>query len=185
MNARENIAVSLERGFRLPPSILSKKMICPAYITSPMRNEDRLRFLGFHAMTVQKVIARHLEMGCILEGIESKANRGRVDLIFRHANGKKRQVEVKSGKKIYLYAQYQAALYWNGRDELVVSNPIEYMLLSQEFIEKAINLAQETETFLTNYPEKATELFKPSSDLCRICGNNKCSLKTNCGEWHG
>ncbi|MFC1505720.1 hypothetical protein ACFLQ6_01475 [Thermoproteota archaeon] len=165
---------------RLTPSILSKLMICPAYISRQLSVQDRFRFLGFHALAVQKVIARHLKVGYILEKIEAKSGFGRIDLIFKIENNeRKRQVEVKSGKNIYLYAKYQAALYWNGTDELVVSNPISDTVLPLEFIMNTQERAEATKNLIINRPSEAAMKFMPHEEICRICANTDCTFLPN------
>jgi hypothetical protein len=166
-------------GLKLSPSLLSKKMVCPAYLPSTMSDKDRFHLMGIHALTVLKVIARHLAEGYILECIEAKVYNGRIDLIFRNGvDGKKRRVEVKSAKKIHLYAKYQASIYWNGRDELVVSNSAADIVLSRQFIEEAIKLAKETDAFISEHPEEATKTYRPHNGVCRICGNHECPSKS-------
>src|SRR5438093_11652123 len=87
-------------GFSPSPSLLSRKMICPAYLPAPFDSESRLKFQGLHAMAVITVIRRHLLAGFILRSIE-RAGRGfRLDLLFDGPDGRSRLVEVKSFKTI-------------------------------------------------------------------------------------
>jgi hypothetical protein len=159
-----------ENKFKISPSLLSKKMTCPAFTPSPMSKHDWFHLMGIHALTVLKVITRHLAAGYILERIEAKVNNGRVDLIFGNTIvGRKRRVEVKSAKEIRLYAKYQASLYWNGKDELVISNSTADIILSSEFMENAIELAEETQAFIAERPEEAAKTFRPHEEVCRIC----------------
>jgi hypothetical protein len=171
----QGAALCVGGKFNLSPSLLSKKMVCPAFTPSSMSKKDWFHLMGIHALTVLKVIARHLASGYILEGIEARVNNGRVDLIFTNtADGKKRRVEVKSAREIRLYAKYQASLYWNGKDELVVSNSTADTILSREFMEDAIKLAKETQDFLTQRPEEAAKTFRPHEEVCKICANPFC-----------
>jgi len=165
---------------RLSPSLLSKKMVCPAYVPSPMSSKDRFLLMGIHALTVLKVISRHLTQDYKLERIEAKVYNGRIDLIFSRKGDdeKKRRVEVKSARQIHLYAKYQASLYWNGKDELVVSNSAADIVLSHEFIEDAIRLAEETDAFIAEHPEEAARTYRPHEGICRICGNHGCPSKS-------
>lgn len=135
-----------------------------------MSKHDWLNLMGIHALTVLKVITRHLAAGYILESIEAKANNGRVDLIFKNTIvGRKRRVEVKSAKEIRLYAKYQASLYWNGKDEQVISNSTADIILSREFMENAVELAKETQALITEHSEEAGKTFRPHEEVCRIC----------------
>ena len=162
--------VPAQRKFKLSPSLLSKKMTCPAFTPSPMSKHDWLLLMGIHALTVLKVITRHLAAGYMLERIEAKINNGRVDLIFGNTLvGRKRRVEVKSSKEIRLYAKYQASLYWNGKDEVVISNSTADIVLSPEFMENAIELAEETQALIAEHPEEAAKTFRPHEEVCRIC----------------
>jgi len=165
---------------RLSPSLLSKKMVCPAYVPSPMSSKDRFLLMGIHALTVLKVISRHLIQDYNLERIEAKVYNGRIDLIFSRKGDaeKKRRVEVKSAKQIHIYAKYQASLYWNGKDELVVSNSAADIVLPHEFIEDAIRLAEETDAFIAEHPDEAAKTYRPQEGICRICGKHGCPSKS-------
>ncbi len=98
MSTRDATNCAREK-FKPFPSLLSKKMVCPAFTPSPMSKKDWFHLMGIHAITVLKVIARHLAASYILEGIEARVNNGRIDLIFGNTvDGKKRRVEVKSAR---------------------------------------------------------------------------------------
>ena len=48
--------------FDIAPSLLSKKILCPAYTPAPFNSEDRLLYVGLHAIAALKVIARKVRL---------------------------------------------------------------------------------------------------------------------------
>src|SRR5436309_11807448 len=92
--------LSASDKLRLSPSMLARKILCPAFIPSPIAEGDRLRFLGLHSMATLRTIARHIRSGYVLRAIERAGPGYRVDLLFQSPEGTTRIAEVKSGKRI-------------------------------------------------------------------------------------
>jgi hypothetical protein len=161
---------------KLPPSLLSKKILCSAYLPAPFDSEARSRFQAYHSFALVKVIKRHLKLGFTLRGIEVRNGDGyRNDVVFTGPDGKLRTVEVKSAKQLTEVHRIQGALYWSSNaGEIVVSNANEDIILTQEYINDVQNKAQLTRTLLTQRPDIASSTFNPQPEICRICANMPC-----------
>src|SRR5947208_16296919 len=92
--------LSASDKLRLSPSMLARKILCPAYVPRPFGASDRLKFLSFHAMAVVKVIRRHLKTGFTLLAVERGGPGYRVDLLFQSPTGTRRLTEVKAAKRL-------------------------------------------------------------------------------------
>jgi hypothetical protein len=152
-------------------------MLCLAYVAGLFRDEERLRFLGFHARAALKVIKSYLKRGWILVAVEHSGNGFRIDLLFRHpALGIVRLVEVKTAKRIREVFKVQAALYFplSGADEAAVSNGETEELLTVSFIERTLAQAKKTLQLLTCDPLGAAKTYTPHEDACYTCGNETC-----------
>jgi len=161
--------------FDLAPSLLSKKILCPAYTPAPFKSEDRLLYLGLHAIASLKVIARKLRLHHWLKSVERRGNGFRYDLEFEVPSGKNQLYEVKSAKNLKEVHKIQAALYWTEEhDEVILSNGEEEIPLTTEYIQSVQHRAEETCKLLRNNPELAAATFKPNSEICYICSNFRC-----------
>jgi len=167
----------LTNGGSVSPSALAKKILCRAYVPKAFDAPDRLRFLGLHALTVIKVLSRHLAMGYSLKSLERGGAGFRVDLLLEDSVGRTRLIEVKSSKRIRETHRLQAALYHMVRpdvSEIVVSNGYVDEVLGTEYVLQAIEKAQSTIKLLESDPATAASSFSPHEDTCYICGNNAC-----------
>ncbi len=183
MKVQESMVKNLGNESELPPCILSRKILCPAFMPAPFRNKDRLLFLGLHAMTTLKVIARQLKLHHRLRSVEKHGNGFRIDLIFEIPSGGLRIHEVKSAKNLREVHKIQTALYWNEEfDEIILSNGQEDMVISKEYIQSVRRKAKLTCKLLENDPELAKVSFKPNSDVCYICANSKCLFLPKKGD---
>jgi len=176
----------------LSPSLLAKKIICPAYVPAPFNNASRLKFLGLHAMAVVQVIARHLSNGYLLKSVERGGRGFRIDLLFQDSSGKFRVSEVKSAGTLKESHRIQAALYLTSirsefdEVEVVVSNSKTDEFLSLDFINEVTVRAEATRRLLETSPELAATTYRPNQDCCSICDNRVCPfLKTTSSPTSG
>ena len=169
-----------EKRLRFSPSILARKILCPAYVPAPFDSDNRAKFLGFHAMAIVKVISRHLKLGYALRGVERNGPGYRIDLLFESPSGVTRLAEVKSAKKIREVHRLQAALYHQNdlSNEIVVSNGDIDEVLDPEFICETQRRAQITLKILTDAPELAAQIQLPNGDTCYTCGNTRCPFQS-------
>jgi len=161
----------------LSPSLLARKILCPAYVSAPLGGPTRFRFQALHALALITVIGRYLKSGYNLLAVGIGGRRYRIDLLFEEAlSARKRLVEVKSSKKIREVHKIQAALYANkvAADEIVVSNCESDEILSLEFIQRIQERAKWTDQFLTDDPVRAASNYTPHPDVCSICANSMC-----------
>ena len=160
---------------KLTPSLLARKILCTAYMPAPFGQGERLVFLGLHAMTVVKVIARHLRMGYRLRSVERGGKGYRIDLLFDGDSGRTRIVEVKSSKQMKEVHRIQAALYPHASaDEIVVSNRETDEVLTPDFIEQTHRQAELTRQLLAGNPTLASTTYTPHHDICYTCANLSC-----------
>ncbi len=157
-----------------PPSLLARKILCPAYVSAPFSMENASKFHGLHATAALRVIARHLKLGYKLDAIEKRGTGFRIDLIFVDPTDKTRLVEVKSANKLREVHKLQAALYPNDQNELVLSNRHEDIVLDDQFIWEARERARLTRELLAKDPKKAAVNYKPHEDVCYTCANESC-----------
>ena len=167
---------------KIPPSILSKRILCPAYMPAPFDRANAFKFRALHALTTITVIARHLKLGYRLIAAERGGSGYRIDLLFEStSSGKKRLNEVKSSKKIREAHRIQAALYatlhrYTKVDEVAISNKEKDEILSSDFIEKVRKQAEVMCLFILNDPTGAATTYIPHEDCCYICANETCSF---------
>ena len=168
--------MNVQGTLRLPPSLLARKVLCTAYVSAPFNERERLRFHGLHAMTVVRVIARHLKMGYRLKTVERGGNGYRIDLLFEAIySGKTRLAEVKASKRIREVHRIQAALYPHASaDEIVVSNRETDEVLSSKFIQEIQRRAELTRQSLMDDPAHAATTYTPHLDCCYTCANSSC-----------
>jgi len=167
--------MTVQRATKLTPWLLSRKIICAAYLPAPFNDAERVIFLGLHAMTVVKVIARHLRMGYMLKDVERRGNGYRTDLILVSPSGARRVSEVKSAKEIKEVHRIQAALYANAEvDEIAVSNRDNDEVLDPRFVQDILKRAQLTRQLLIRDPSAAASIYTPHHDICGMCANVAC-----------
>ena len=172
--------MTLQKPQSLSPSLLARKILCVAYVQKPFGEEDRFRFRTLHALSMIKVIARHLRSGYKLTGIEQRGRGYIVDLLFEAMfSGRKRLNEVKSSRTIREVHRIQAALYaglpiHRNIDEVVVSNKENDEILDFNFIENVHRKAEATREMLVNHPHEAATAYTPHDDVCYTCGNTAC-----------
>jgi hypothetical protein len=173
-------SVPMQRRPRFSPSLLARKILCPAYIAAPIDGNDRLRFLSFHALAVVKVISRHLRMGYNLKAVERGGPGFRIDLLFESPTGTRRLTEVKSAKRLREVHKLQAALYHvqNLSDEISVSNGDSDEILDPDFIYEARRRAETTRNMLMEQPDIAAHTYIPNEDTCYTCSNSRCPFQT-------
>jgi hypothetical protein len=161
----------------IPPSLLARKIICPAYVPRPLPEDARLRLLGLHAMTALRVIRRHLGLGYHLRDIEKRGNGCRADLVFQDTSGRLRVCEVKSARVLTRLHHIQTALYSNrDYDEVVLSNREADIPLSRDYIDSVLRQAQTTRELLINHAREAASTFRPDEEVCRTCSNQHCPI---------
>ena len=161
----------------LSPSLLARKMLCAAYVSSPIADQERFRLRALHVMALIIVIKRYLKSGFRLLALERAGQGWRIDLLFEAVvSARKRLVEVKSGKRMREVHRIQAALYAYkiSADEIAVSNRYEDEVLSVEFIQRIQRQAELTLRFLTNDPTRAAATYTPHEDCCYTCANTTC-----------
>ncbi len=167
----------------LAPSLLARKMLCSAYVPAPFNENDRFKFQALHAVSMIRVIARHIRSGYRLTDIERRGKGYIIDLLFEAAStGTRRLDEVKSSKTIRDVHRMQAALYaalavHMNIDEIAVSNREIDEILSSDFIEEVERRAQFTRQLLITDPVAATTTYTPHEDCCYICGNSACHFQ--------
>jgi hypothetical protein len=159
----------------LPPSLVSKKIICLAYVAAPFDSKDRFRFQALHAFVVLKVVRRHLKLGYKLLAIEQRVNGARIDVAFETPQGKRRMNEVKSAKNLNEVHFNQAALYWSPHwDEVAVSNSEKDVVLTEDLIRTVQHQAEITRQLLISRPDLAAFTFTPNKAVCTTCVNYQC-----------
>jgi len=172
--------VKVQHNPRLPPSLLARKILCSAYVPAPFREEERFKFQALHALTVVRVIARHLKMGYTLKSVERGGIGYRIDLLFEASSGRTRIVEAKSSKQIREVHKIQGALYpHTDVDEIAVSNRDSDEILSTEFIQEIQRRADLTRQFVTNDPLGARSRYTPHADCCYTCANLGCPFPSS------
>jgi hypothetical protein len=128
-----------------------------------------------HAMTLLKVVGRHLKAGYILKQVECFLGKARIDLLFQDPMGKVRLAEVKASNKIREVHKIQAALYAAPNiDQIVVSTNNEDQVLTPQFIEEIRKRSEDTIQFLSSDPAEAARTYTPHEDSCYICANSSC-----------
>jgi hypothetical protein len=138
-----------------------------------------MKFRGFHAAAMIKVISRHLRIGYKLIDVEKRGPGYRIDLLFRAPSGRTRIAEVKSGHTIREVHKLQGALYPQDEgSEIVVSNVEIDEVLSPEFIQEAVGRAETTRRLIVADPEIAMSKYTPHRDVCPYCSNIGCPFRS-------
>jgi len=172
--------MTVQIDLRISPSLLARKLLCSAYVATPFNKMDRFKFQALHAVTMIRVIVRHVRSGYRLIDIERRGKGYRIDLLFQEiSSGKKRLDEVKSSKKIREVHRLQAALYPRdiAVDEVTISNRQVDEVLSSQFIQEVQRRAEITRQLLANNPEYAATTYTPHQDCCYICANPRCPFQ--------
>ncbi len=86
---------------KIPPSILSKRILCPAYTPAPFDRANAFKFRALHALTTITVIARHLKLGYRLIAAERGGSGYRIDLLFESTSSGKCNWTVFSTLKLF------------------------------------------------------------------------------------
>jgi len=169
--------MTVQFGLRIAPSLLARKILCLGYVSAPFSKADRFKFQALHAVTMLKVIARHIRSGYNLVDVEEKGKGYTIDLRFEEISSRRiRLDEVKSSKKIRQVHRLQAALYPHSIavDEIAVSNREIDEVLSSQFIQETRRRAETTCQLLASNPKRAVTTYTPNEDCCYICANSSC-----------
>lgn len=179
----EGLRLKVKGTGSCPPSLLAKIILCLAYVHAPFDKRELLKFLGFHAMTMVKVLKGYYRTKrWILLSPEHAGNGCRIDLLLLHLlTGIVRLVEVKTSKRIREVHKIQAALCfpYSGADEAAVSNGEIEELLSPSFIDHTLTKKKIVEEILAKDPLRAARTFTPHPDSCYTCRNMSCPYLRN------
>lgn len=167
---------------KLSPSILCKKLFCPAFVPKPYSNEPlekRQEYNVLARMSVVKTILRMTKMG--YQFIESEAPsgkfNGKVDLVFRRSNEPETKVEVKSSKHLRPWDIVQGILYHEPHSKIAIASINEYLEPEEWLIESVESAAIELDDFIQEFPDEAAKIRLPHANLCVKCDDGKCSFK--------
>src|SRR5437867_3066620 len=69
-----------EKRVSMPPYLLARKILCSAYAPARADKLDWAKYRGWHAIAMLRTIARHLQMGFRLVGVEKTGPGFRIDL---------------------------------------------------------------------------------------------------------
>jgi len=171
----------------LTPSLLSKKLLCPAFVPKPYEAETRelRQHFGILArMSITKTIMDMTRKGYRFIEDEKPSGQftGTVDLVFESPDGRPAKVEVKSSKYLKQMQILQSILYHETGDRVLVASFNEVLELSDWLIELVKSTAVELDQFLQEYPEQATQIHVPHRDLCERCVNSECSRRVRVAQ---
>lgn len=161
----------------VPPSILAKKILCLAFVPSPLDEASRIRLQGIHALTMMRILSKYIASGYRLVSLERGGAGFRLDIVLQNSQGKTRLIEAKCSKKIRESHRLQAAIYAMARpdlNEIVVSNGDDEEKLEPEYLAETIRRARATIELLKTDPLSAASSYTPHPDTCYICGNRAC-----------
>jgi len=166
----------------LSPSLLSKKLLCPAFVPKPYMQESkelRQQFSVLTRMSIIRTIVSLTKKGYrfIQDEIPSGQFTGAVDLVFESPDGQPTKVEVKSSKFLKPLQIVQSILYHETGDKILVASLNEILEPSDWLIEPVKIVAAELNEFLQEYPEQASHIYIPHKDLCERCINSECSRR--------
>jgi len=195
MKGSQGIAVSFEESKSLvsaekqqrpkrllTPSLLSKKLFCPAFVPKPYMAEPRelrQQFGILTRMSIIKTIMALTRKGYRFMQDEEPSGQftGTVDLVFESPDGHPTKVEVKSSKFLKQLQIVQSILYHEIGDKIVVASFNEILEPCDWLIEPVKSTAAELNQFLQEYPQQATQIYIPHRDLCERCENAECSRR--------
>ena len=167
---------------KLTPSILCKKMFCPAFVPKPYSNEPlekRQQYDVLTRMSVLKTIIRMTRMG--FQFVESEAPSGEfngiVDLVFQRSNEPETKVEVKSSKHLRPWDIVQGILYHESGTKIAIASVNDYLEPDEWLIESVQSAAHELDEFVQEFPDEAAKIRLPHSRLCIKCANTECPFK--------
>jgi hypothetical protein len=166
----------------LTPSMLSKKLLCPAFVPKPYMTEPRELRQQFGILTRMSIIKTIMNLTrkgyrFIQDEEPSGQFTGTVDLVFESPDGQPAKVEVKSSKFLKQLQIVQSILYHETGDKIVVASFNEILEPDDWLIEPVKSTAAELDQFLQEYEEQATQICIPHRDLCERCVNSKCSRR--------
>lgn len=171
-----------KRKKTLTPSVLCKKMFCPAfapkpYLTEPL--EKRREYDVLARMSVVKTIVRMTKQGYGFVRSEAPSGEfnGRVDLVFQRPNGPETKVEVKSSKHLRPWDIVQGILYHEPGGKIAIASVNEYLEPEDWLIESVKSAATELNEFIRDSPEEAAKIRLPQAELCIKCADTKCPFK--------
>jgi hypothetical protein len=167
---------------RLTPSVLCKKLFCPAFVPKPYSCqplEKRQEYDILAQMSVLKTILRMTKLGYRFVASEAPAGKfnGRVDLVFQRANEPETKVEVKSSKHLRLWDIVQGILYHDPSTKVAIASINEYLEPEEWLIESVKSAATELNDFIQQFPKEASKIRLPHAKLCIKCADGECPFK--------
>jgi hypothetical protein len=167
---------------KLTPSILCKKLFCPAFVPKPYSSESlekRREYDVLAQMSLVKTILKMAKMGYRFVGSEVPSGKfnGRVDLVFQRSNEPETKVEVKSAKHLRPWDIVQGILYHDPSSKIAIASISEYLEPEDWLIESVQSAAKELDEFIQEFPAEASEIRLPHAKLCIKCANDKCPFK--------
>ena len=167
---------------KLAPSILCKKLFCPAFIPKPYSSEPlekRREYDVLAQMSVVKTILKMTKMGYrfVKSEVPSGKFNGRVDLVFQRSNEPETKVEVKSAKHLRPWDIVQGILYHDSNSKIAIASIKEVLEPEGWLIESVESAARELEEFIQESPNEAAEIRLPHAKLCMKCANTKCPFR--------
>ncbi len=175
--------MNVQSTLRLPPSLLARKMLCSSYVPASFNENDQFKFHALHAISMIRVIERHIRAGYRLTDIERRGKGYIIDLLFETVStGRKRLNEVKSSRTIREVHRIQAGIYATlpidtNIDEIAVSNKETDEILNPQFIENVRRQAELTREMLANNSKEAETRYTPHDNVYYTCANPACVLR--------
>ena len=179
-NTSQTVAGKPKPSKRLfTPSMLSKKLLCPAYAARPYMSEPRELRRQFDVLTRMSIIKTIMTMTkkgyrFVVDEQPSGNFSGTVDLVFEGPDGQPTKVEVKSSKYLKTLQILQSILYHETGDKIIVSSLNEMLEPDDWLIDPVKSTAAELDQFLQEYSEQAKQICVPHRDLCPRCANREC-----------
>jgi hypothetical protein len=166
----------------LTPSVLCKKLFCPAFVPKPYSNEPlekRQEYDVLARMSVVKTILRMTKLGYRFAGSEVASGNfsGRVDLVFQRPNEPETKVEVKSSKHLRPWDIVQGILYHEPHSKIGIASINDYLEPEEWLIESVKSAATDLDEFMQEFPEEAAKIKLPHAKLCIKCADVKCPFK--------
>jgi hypothetical protein len=166
----------------LTPSVLCKKLFCPAFVQKPYSSEPlekRREYDVLAQMSVVKTILRMTRMGYrfIESEVPSGKFNGRVDLVFQRPDEPETKVEVKSSKHLRPWDIVQGILYHEPSSKIAIASVNEFLEPEDWLIESVESAARELDKFIQEFPDEASKIRLPHAKLCIKCAETKCPFK--------
>lgn len=167
---------------KLTPSILCKKLFCPAFVPKPYSREPlekRREYDILAQMSVLKTILKMTKKGYrfVKSEVPSGKFNGRVDLVFQRSNEPETRVEVKSAKHLRPWDIVQGILYHEPSSKIAIASINELLEPEDWLIESVESAAKELDEFIQEFPDEASEIRLPHAKLCMKCANTKCPFR--------